>query len=70
MTGRIHTSRSAGRTLVRPMKIRNKEVLRERRRLSFRSTHELIARRRRLRKRIGVFVALGATLGTLLFKFE
>lgn len=52
------------------MKIRNKEVLRERRRLSFRSTSELIARRRRLRKQIGLFVALIATLGTLAFKFE
>jgi hypothetical protein len=52
------------------MKIRSKEVLRERRRLSFRSTNELIARRKRLRNRLGLFVALGAALGTLLFKFE
>ncbi|MUI16062.1 hypothetical protein GJV26_26905 [Massilia dura] len=52
------------------MKIRSKQVLRERRRLSFRSTNELIARRRRLRKQISLIVALGATLGTLAFKFE
>lgn len=56
--------------LVESMKIRSKEVLRERRRLSFRSTNELIARRKRLRKKIGLLVALFATLGTLAFKFE
>ncbi|MBB3221014.1 hypothetical protein [Pseudoduganella umbonata] len=52
------------------MKIRSKETLRERRRLNFRSTTELMARRKRLRNRLSLVLALGATLGTLLFKFE
>jgi len=52
------------------MKIRSNEPLRERRRLNFRSTTELMARRRRIRNRLSVVLALGATLGALLFKFE
>lgn len=52
------------------MKIRSKEALRERRRLNFRSTTELMARRKRFRNRLSLVLALGATLGTFLFKFE
>ena len=55
---------------VRTMKIRSNEPLRERRRLNFRSTTELMARRRRIRNRLSVVLALSATLGALLFKFE
>lgn len=44
-------------------------VLPERRRLNFRSAHELIARRRRLRQGIVAALALAVGLGTLLVEF-
>ena len=44
-------------------------VLPERRRLNFRSAHELIARRRRLRQGIVATLALAVGLGALFMEF-
>lgn len=50
---------------------RNRDIIRTRcRRLNFRSTNELIARRQRLRKRIAAAVALCLACGTLLLGLE
>ena len=69
----IETGNQTGRGTISGigiMKIQSNEPLRERRRLNFRSTTELMARRRRIRNRLSVVLALSATLGALLFKFE
>jgi len=45
---------------------RGSDVLPEKRRLNFRSTSELIARRKRLRQKVGVALAFAIGIGLLL----